>query len=310
MKLYNRLSVARRRLVSSIVQYNDEPVWVSDERLEQPPEPEPPEWSPGDVFGNYVYLPENAQEMTPQMARYVARRYDVNLIVPYENRRGWAKPRSATWEAISQLCQHNNGRMTARWRENNRPNIDRDAVVDPGQISLRLSGIVPGRRSQWVPLTDPGFSFKPVKLGMLNYEDHAWMSYRVPVRRYSQGLTVENFGMQMIGQIKPGLTYMCSPNGVPDNLSISWSPELYDCITGNYPSMRCAMNSLANRQDPGSMAVSRDLAVEVDPKLGLGFLWFKRARIGYTEDGDTFKLSPDYSFLSQTLEEEGIKYAS
>lgn len=175
-----------------------------------------------------------------------------------------------------------------------------DNPKDPSHFWLKCFNLDDNKdRGTYVNQTDKNLSTAPIRLGMMNAGGDAVFLERLPVRRYSQGLTQENLLTTRLGD-----SAATRGNGV--RVPLRHNKDLVKTVKGEYPEFSEAISLIAGG-DARSVAFGRNLAVELDDRLGLAFLWYKKQKIGYTDDADRFKIGPNFRFLREELETNGVK---
>ena len=138
-----------------------------------------------------------------------------------------------------------------------------------------------------VPLTDNGWDFTPVPLGYLNTPRYgALYSSRVPIRKWKQGLHMENF------VVRRGERHYEVGEFLNDQV-------LTNCILGNYPKFKQCLDKVL--KDRESAAFHRHYAL-VPADAGLVWLLHKEDKVGYVADGEAH-LGPEYEYLKEELAE-------
>lgn len=167
-----------------------------------------------------------------------------------------------------------------------------------------------------VPINDKGWDFKslPSKLGYVNLyggEHHkngaeeAVFVTRVPTRASRQGVdnrTVKliRYGQETVTSLGEGLqwSHVMSYEGI------------LKTVNGNFPSAKEACKKLIDGIGKvKSVAISRKLMMIFD-RVNPPNLIYRNEKIGYSEDGTTFRLAPHKQFLAEELQDlEGLKIA-
>jgi hypothetical protein len=286
---YLDLETAQRRLRHSVVMHNNQPVWVDEVGLVRDARRvDPADIGPGYNGGPGTYTVPDADLPYREQSDRVR-----NELRAYYNCRA---------EEVRQGMIRDRHRELVRHYAAGRP--PRAATVEPDQIELLVRNISGGDPRFTVNQMDPLLSLRPVPLGMVNYAgDACGFLERQPVRRYAQGLRVENSSFfditdgQERGNRGPGYPF-----------DLSRSPQLAATIRGEYPTLGEAMLDLAGSDKPRPCrAFNRNLAVSLDPDLGLVYLHYRRRKIAFSDNGDTFKVSPAYTFMRETLERNQVE---
>lgn len=131
--------------------------------------------------------------------------------------------------------------------------------------------------------------FMQYNLGYMNTPSGAVYVYRIPVRKYRQGLHFENVNIGAYMNWRDTIT----------------KPYFIDMMMRKYPSLREAQDSLQANKECESVAFHPRMALSRDD-LGLYFLLYKGKRIGWS-DTDEFRLPSDFSYLRESLNESGVK---
>jgi len=157
-----------------------------------------------------------------------------------------------------------------------------------------------------IPSTDPGWSVRPVKLGWVE-TGKGKSSYlsRLAVRRGSQGLTADSLRFSKPHEARYQMGRIMNDTSLTKNLR--------DCILGNYSSVEDIMESF-NKELPEELF---DIGLIVKPfsrRYALGwdewsqiYLFGKQAQKIGSLAGSKFRLHPDFVYLKQELEEEGLE---
>ena len=132
----------------------------------------------------------------------------------------------------------------------------------------------------------------PVKLGYANFGRFADYFMRIPSRQWKQGLRSSN---------------VTSPDGRSSRYLFQQGASLANMVRGIYPSPADCVDALLNGEAE-SMAFSRHFSLRVTgvKKFRLHLL-YKSRPVGTAEMGDrrlTFNLLPEFTYLSELLEEE------
>lgn len=180
-----------------------------------------------------------------------------------------------------------------------------------GEVKLiftKLPHVYDGENKQFrEPATHEDFTDSFESLGYTNafslptsnYEDvvkfGAYLT-RMPIRRNKQGLFSENLHIPR--------------NGGKSFLDLLYSPEFVAMLTGQYPSFKQLKETITtDRNRFGVMGFSKQFAVEFN-KLDQLVLYCKSEPIGFSLDGgDKFTLIKSKHWLSQCVEEKGLKVA-
>lgn len=130
--------------------------------------------------------------------------------------------------------------------------------------------------------------FRPFPLGMLNQDCHAIYTVRQPVRpKTEQGLT-----LQML------YTKKVAPSNTENFTHVDmYSEGFYDCIMGNYPSPKVALEGVTSTKfENQSVGFHREFALVRGP-LDLVFLAYKDEIIGVLPRGDFTEVMIGRKFL-------------
>jgi len=141
-------------------------------------------------------------------------------------------------------------------------------------------------------------NFRPFPLGMVNYKGETFFVERQPVRPSThQGLTSSML-------IQKPVTFIASPrNGVE-----FYSPAMYDCIKGNYPSIEETIKSLTNPHCQNTAAAfHRNFALVRGP-IGSLYLAYKSDIIGFLSDFslNRVKLGKEFKYTKEVVEDLGV----
>lgn len=149
-------------------------------------------------------------------------------------------------------------------------------------------------------IIDPGFDFRSLgsKLGYVNIPKSPFNScreavfvVRVPTRSSRQGLDRRTTQVLQMG------THTCQYEWD----TLAGEQGLVDCIHNRYPTVKEAIKLLTD--DPincKAVAINKKLMMIFD-RVNPPNLVYRNEKIGYTEDGERFKLAPHKRFLSEEL---------
>ena len=174
-----------------------------------------------------------------------------------------------------------------------------DSIVMLNNMPVYIHGVNNDGQVDYIPLgwnesyhTDlRNFDLTTKKLGYINL-DGGSASYiaRYPSRTWKQGLRMSNIYFVLRGLSRP----------IPMH-----SPNFINCILGKYPKIDVCMDILDN-SEANSVAFSRSFSISKKSKKGIHSLLFKDRGVGiFSQDdkGQHFDLQPEYSFLTEMLNE-------
>ncbi len=296
MPKYNRMSMARRRLLGSLVLYSGELHLVQDLVITALGAEQGEAQVLGralrhkEVIAGYMFINHNVQQPPyhedPDIVRHFSRRYQELDLTPD----GHLMPGLMLNETIRREAER-------ALRANNNPRPRNDRLLDnPSVLELLLRPL--GRSDLLrVPQTDKKLNCNSFKLGMVNLRNGCTVHIsRDPVRRYSQGLTSENSRTFTIG----------GDRRVSWNAVLSNAKEFNQALSGEYPPLNEVLKNIAD----GSYrcrAFSRHMALSLDDGLGIIVLWYKNLKVGHAISEGMFHLGPRYRFLKEDLENKGVK---
>ena len=157
--------------------------------------------------------------------------------------------------------------------------------VDDGARTLLLTELTT-KRTFITPVGDKRLCFKSLPLGYTNQQGQAVYLYRIPERRYKQGITSHSVRSIVHGR------------GLIDSfLTVS----LEQCVKGRYPSFEEARLAVI-RNEVQSCAFSKEFAISYGPPDMEGALMHKGDPVGYVKEGKPF-LNPNRFFLKEILAE-------
>lgn len=302
-KFYTRFDEARRRLRQSLVRYNNRPVYVTDVFFGEPAE-EPEQHGPlmvfedvarGDFVEGWRRIADHEDELTPDERDWLQDRFDAEDL----EEEGYQWAIDLTHERLNHaILIHNR-------RGGDRPPAPREVPEGryrPELVQLRLTD-VRDRTNLTSSLTDESLNLAPVKLGMMRQGSQASYIERVPNRRcYKQGLESNVIRETRIPRTERGGLGRGRPS-----LSLQHNPDLCDTIEGRYPTLREALAEIAGNPETKAVPFNRHLAVEIDTRLGLAYLWYKRAKIGWSEQGSSWNVGPEFQFMNEFLVDKGLE---
>lgn len=128
-------------------------------------------------------------------------------------------------------------------------------------------------------------SMEPPKVGFLNFNGRATYVFRRPVRKYRQGLHMEQL-----------VSYKTSVRDLPPLYDVLWVPT----YTNNYPTFEEACQKIT-KDRIRSVAFARDFAIGYDNKVLE--LYYQDTTVGRVQDGVPV-LDAKYHFLTEKLQQD------
>ena len=148
-------------------------------------------------------------------------------------------------------------------------------------------------------INSPKFDFMPFPLGCININGSVAYSERIPTRNVNQGLLFSAIS-----------TFFVSYNHNKHKQKVvldTWSAEFNEMLQGNYPSYH---EVLMNLRDPDitneAAAFDRMWSVLRGP-LDMLFLCYQEGAIGLINKDNSVRLSDDFTYLKESIEELGIE---
>ena len=283
---YPTFAVARRRLEDSVILIDKEPSYIQSLRQELGGGADEVVFLPGEIYAGRMYLNPNwgTYADTPRRAK--------------ESLEGVVAPAHYFEELCArgkytEFIEHYNTRT--RQLIGREEDVNEHGPFDTSKTVLNYTNIERQENTS-IPLASPLLDLTPVPLGMVNKPGGTYYVQRGPVRRYSQGLTTSNI-----------ITYPLGTTQGIGRVYLDRDVDFVSCIKGRYPSLKDCLRDFAGSERE-IQAFSRDLAIEMDPKLGLAFLWYKRAKIGWSDSGSKFKIAIPFQFMEEYLEENEVDY--
>lgn len=132
---------------------------------------------------------------------------------------------------------------------------------------------------------DPGWDWKPIKVGYVNYGKGAYYVERKPIRKWKQGLHKDNISV--------------TPEVAGGN-GIFLTPEFLAAYNNEYPKLDEAVKAVTSKVRRGC-AFSRNFAIT---KLEVGplYLEYMGMIVGWRE-GDQMHLGEEFLYLKEVLDE-------
>lgn len=146
------------------------------------------------------------------------------------------------------------------------------------------------------------FDFAPFKMGFMNSKHGSFFLQRLPVRQgYKQGLANGSLTLERIGPPdKRAYT--------PAFADLLADPAFADMILNKYPDFKQVMETLRAKVKPCE-AATRCFAVSHEPDIDLSIAYHKTKRVGIITDDNRLRLSKQFHFLKEEMEENRIPLA-
>ncbi len=184
---------------------------------------------------------------------------------------------------------------------------------DEGLIVLEVCRLK-GNRTKVIELRDPKLNLRNLPLGYMNCTSNVRYLTRIPTRRYKQGLCrsnvhIPNLDAEVMGGVINQQFYQEEEQPAPgaDLQHIMGEEGFTHMMTGVYPAYANVMELLTDKKRPiQSMAFSRTLALAKD-NIELIYIGYKGERVGWSEDGEQFKLAKQFHYLNEIMEQNGVR---
>lgn len=192
---------------------------------------------------------------------------------------------------------------------NNRPVYIQDSQGSKTKLKLLYQDLRSKQEGSAL-IWDQGWEFRNFgdRLGYTNaenqtpsgtYKEAVYLS-RVAVRKahQTQGLSAQNLKIPKLRG--------CKRVGLPGVL-LGWGSVYHrefflNTLEKTYPTLPEVYSNFLSDNELVSKAFSRQLAIR-RPHIGPFFLEYRGKDIGYTDDFGTWKISPDFSYLRESLED-------
>lgn len=141
-----------------------------------------------------------------------------------------------------------------------------------------------------VEITDENIDFNPVPLGFINIEKHdlTYKGLRYPSRQWKVGLCRQTLKVSPLLKGLPSIS----------RDSLINSSSLAKTITGEYPSLATAIDTIKNKQESTCVAFNRRFAIYKDELYHL----LHKECVGHYNSKGVIKLRKPYEFLQETLD--------
>lgn len=146
-----------------------------------------------------------------------------------------------------------------------------------------------GRATGMISIDDPDFDCAHYNIGYINRTTAAAWWYRIPHKQWQQGLKPQQCKYEVSRRefSDPGMF-----NGKP----------LAAMLENSYPAFQSAVLLIKN-QEAHIVAFHRNFAVTRDTVHADFLIEYKGDTIGYTHNGEDFKLMPEHQHLNEALKE-------
>lgn len=156
-------------------------------------------------------------------------------------------------------------------------------------------------KAEVIPLTPEYFEIRRLpQLGYVDYGDYSFYLCRRPVRTGKQGLDRGNV------QIPTS----AGPLRTPNFDTLLQRKEFGNMLCGKYDSFEKVFHKIVGSEEPVKRAFSKTMALSVDDIESVS-IWNRGIKVGIANNprkyGPLFKLPQKYRYLTEELQENGIK---
>lgn len=154
-----------------------------------------------------------------------------------------------------------------------------------------------------ISLDDPLLNFRKFKLGYMNCKKNCFYVYRIPIRKYQQGLNKQNTLIENLRDADELDNFDYNLNTFNNVIRFAGFAKMFE---GNYPSIKQTLDLLDVDRNKKSVAFSRNFALFKD-KTGVLFLQHRNERVGHLNtDSGKVSLGPNYKYLRGKLQRNGV----
>ena len=136
----------------------------------------------------------------------------------------------------------------------------------------------------------PVIEYNPETGERINVGFTAVYSARIPIRRWKQGITSENFGVDHARKLKWHEMLVM--------------PSVRDMFMNKYPTYKTALKNAGVKSD--IIAFHKKIAVGKD-LLGDFNLYYRGKIVGRSDDGERYRLGTQMKYLKEFFEEQGVE---